>query len=322
LLNLSGATTAATIGSNDPDEGTGGTPVKTPGNFIPVSQGFFVVASGTGGTISFKNRQRIFHKESSGNSAFLGMNDKFSKADTNTPSIDDKDGRVDEDLRTKLRVALFSVNTIRRQLLATVDPNATTGVDFGYDGMHNESQLDDMFWLIDSDKFVIQGIDYINRETVLPLGIYTSDEGINSIILDSFDNAPEKMTVFLHDKALNIYHNIKDSNYDIYLPAGEHLDRFEITFTNRSPLGIEDSELSKIDVHYSNAIKSVVLINPTSKAIKSIETTNVLGQKTHTIQNVSNENYKEIEVKNLSSGAYIIKLITENGTVSKKVLVE
>lgn len=322
LLNLSGATTAATIGSNDPDVGTGGTPVKTPGNFIPVSQGFFVVASGTGGTISFKNRQRIFHKESSGNSTFLGMNDEFSKADTITPSIDDRDSRVDEDLRTKLRVALFSVNTIRRQLLATADPNATTAVDFGYDGMHNESQLDDMFWLIDSDKFVIQGIDDINRETVLPLGIYTSDEGTNSIILDSFENAPKKMTVFLHDKALNIYHNIKDSNYDIYLPAGEYLDRFEITFTNRSPLGIEDNELSKIDVHYSNGIKSVVLINPTSKAIKSIEITNVLGQKIHTIQNVSNENYKEIEVKNLISGAYIIKLITENGTVSKKVLVE
>src|SRR5210317_2180002 len=47
LLNLSGATTAASIGSNDPDVGSGGTPVKIPGNYIPVSQGFFVVASGS-----------------------------------------------------------------------------------------------------------------------------------------------------------------------------------------------------------------------------------------------------------------------------------
>jgi len=321
-LNLSGATTAATIGSNDPDVGTGGTPVKTPGNFIPVSQGFFVVADADGGTINFNNSQRIFHKESSGNSVFLGMNDEFDKNKNINPNTGNKEDRVTEDLRLKLRVALYSVNTIRRQLLVTADPNATLGVDFGYDGMHNESQLDDMYWLIEDDKFVIQGIDDITRETILPLGIYTSDDGYNSIILDALDNAPEKLKVYLHDKVLNIYHDLQEGSYDLYLSAGEYHDRFEVTFTNRTPLSIDENEINKLDVHYSNSLKSIVLINPTLQVIKSIEIVNVLGQTINTIYNMSNETYKEIEVKNLSSGTYIIKLNTENGTVTKKVLVE
>jgi len=325
-LNLSGMTTAATQGSNDPDVGVGGTPLKTPGNYIPVSQGFFVVADADGGTINFNNGQRIFHKESSGNSTFVGMNDEFSEGESMSPTesadTDDKEDRFDEDSRLKLRVALYSVNTIRRQLLTTVDENATSGVDFGYDGMHNESQLDDMYWIIEDDKFVIQGIDEITRETILPLGLYTSTDGMNSIILDELINDPEKLEVFLHDKALDVYHNLQGSSYDIYLPAGEYLDRFEVTFMDRTPLDIEENELNKLDIHYSNEMESIIIINPTLQQVESVEMTNMLGQTIYTLNNVLSKNHQEIELKNLSSGAYIINLKTQNGTVSKKVLVE
>ena len=75
-------------------------------------------------------------------------------------------------------------------------------------------------------------------------------------------------------------------------------------------------------MHYSNAIESIVLINPTMQSIKSIEMSNILGQSITVIKNITNESYKEIEVKNLSSGTYIIKLRTDNGSISKKVLVE
>lgn len=321
LLNLSGATTAATIGSNDPDVGSGGTPVKIPGNYIPVSQGFFVVASGSGGNINFNNGQRIYHKESSGNSTFVGMNNETSEEES--PIYNSVTNyNASNDSRLKLRIGFNSVNTIRRQILATVDPNATANIDWGYDGMNNESQMDDMYWLIENDKFVIQGIDAISTQTILPIGIHTDNDGNNSIVLDELENATENFDVFVHDKELNIYHNIKESDYTIYLAAGEYLDRFEITFSNQDALSTNDEELNKIDVHYSNAIESIVLINPTMQSIKSIEMSNILGQSITVIKNITNESYKEIEVKNLSSGTYIIKLRTDNGSISKKVLVE
>lgn len=321
LLNLSGATTAATYISNDPDVSAAGTPISPPGNFIPVSQGFFVVASASGGTINFNNGQRVFHKESSGNSTFVGMNDEVTEEGI-VLGLPSNIQRPENDSRLKIRIGFNSVNTIRRQLLTTVDQNATMGIDWGYDGAHNEDQIDDMFWMIDDEKFVIQGINEIDRETTLPLGLFTSDDGENKIMLDKIENELEKLEVFLHDKALNIYHDLTLGSYNIYLPAGEYLDRFEITFSDRTPLGVDDLELNNIDVHYSNAIESIVLINPTNQNVKSIEMTNILGQTIKVLQNISNENYKEIEVKNLSSGTYIIKLRTDNGSISKKVLVE
>jgi len=314
MLNLSGVTTAATLGSNDPDVGTGGTPVKTPGNYIPVSQGFFVVADSDGGTINFNNGQRIFHKESSGNSTFLGPNNGTSRTNSSDSEID---------LRAKLRLGFNSVNTIRRQLLVTADPNATANIDWGYDGKNNDAQIDDMFWLIENQQFVIQGIDDINTETVLPLGIYTANSGVNSIVLDELENAPSELNVYLHDKTLNIYHNLRDRAYGVTLPAGEYLDRFEITFSNQNTLGINDNiEATKLDVYYTNAKKSITLINPLYQEVKSIDILNTLGQVIHRFNNIPKLNHTEIKLITLSSGAYIIKLNTQEGTVSKKVLVE
>jgi hypothetical protein len=321
--NLSGGTPSAALGTSDPDVSTAGTPTKVPGRYIPVSQGFFVVAEGAGGTINFNNGQRVFHKESSGNSIFVGMNDEANKdKSAQNTGADNQNGATGGETRLQLRIGFDSVNTIRRQLLTTVDPNATAHVDWGYDGLYYETQMDDMFWLIDGGKYIIQGIDDINDQTVLPLGVYTDKEGTNTIVLDALNNAPESLNVYLHDKVLGVYHNLKESGYEMYLPAGEYLDRFEITFSNQDALGIEDNELSKLDVHYSNSIESIVVINPTLQSIKSIEIANVLGQKIQTINKASNENYMEIEVKNLSTGTYIIKLKTKNGIVTKKVLVE
>ncbi len=59
--------------------------------------------------------------------------------------------------------------------------------------------------------------------------------------------------------------------------GGENLVRFEIVFSPDA-LGIVENEFSIIDIHFSNELESIVLINPTYKDIKSIEMLNVLGQ--------------------------------------------
>lgn len=101
--NFSGAVAAASMGTNDPDVGTGGTPTKTPGRYIPVGQGFFVVGENTG-TINFNNGQRIFVKEGGSSSVFM------RNADATTSSQSSED--IDE--RMKFRFGFNSVNTIRR----------------------------------------------------------------------------------------------------------------------------------------------------------------------------------------------------------------
>ena len=58
------------------------------------------------------------------------------------------------------------------------------GVDFGYDGVYYDTQMDDMYWLIENDKFVIQGINELKDTSVLPLGFHVDSEGTNEIMID------------------------------------------------------------------------------------------------------------------------------------------
>jgi hypothetical protein len=316
LMNLSGATPSVTLGVPVPGVSNTGTARKTPGRYIPVGQGFFVVAD-AGGPVTFENDQRQFIKEDgtlNGASVFVRNSEALANLDETETSGDP---------RMKFRIGIYTVNTIQRQLLLTIDPNATVAVDQGYDGILNEDQMDDMFWMINGGKYIIQGSNDTEIDTTYPIGIKTETEGLNTISINGLENVPDTMDIFIHDIDNNIYHNLRESDYEIYLNAGEHLDRFEMTFRDATDtLGIDDNELNALEVFYSNDIESLVLLNPNFTHVKSIELFNIVGQSIHTIKDISELDYSEYKVKNLSSGTYIVKMNTVSGSVSKKVLVK
>ena len=312
--SLSGGVPAASMGTNDPDVGTGGTPTKIPGRYIPVAQGFFVTAE-TSGSIKFNNGQRAFQIEDGTNSVFVKSSNTKNAKTSNTKN---------KDTREKIRIGFNSVNTIRRQLLITADSKASIGYDWGYDAPYIDELKDDMYWLIDSSKYTIQGIDKITERTILPLGIHTKNKGLNSITIDKIENAPNNLKIYLHDKQLNLYHDLKQSNYEVYLEAGEYLNRFEVTFSNSQTLGTEDPSIidTPIHVYFLNEKKNIVIDNPGSKYIESIEMFNFLGQFMFKFEPETNKNHLEYNVSQIRTGVYIFKIKTEFGKISKKVIIK
>ncbi|WP_299555824.1 LamG-like jellyroll fold domain-containing protein [Seonamhaeicola sp.] len=313
--SLSGGVPAASMGTNDPDVGTGGTPTKTPGRYIPVGQGFFVTAE-TGGTIKFKNSQRIFQAEDGSNSVFMKSGKKGQA--TSTAKTTNQGG----DTRLKLRLGFYSVNTIRRQLLTTVDENTTIGYDWGYDALYNDTQMDDMYWMISDKKYAVQGINEITENTVLPIGIHTKNDGINSITMDALENAPADLEVYLHDKELEVYHDLKSGDYEIFLIAGEYLNRFEITFASSQSLHTNDVKNIPMQVYFSNKIDSIVILNPESLSIRSIEVLNLLGQSLFKFDTDTTQNYIKYKANQFVTGYYVLNIETEFSKISKKVLVK
>ena len=309
--NYSGAVAAASMGTNDPDVGTGGTPTKLPGRYIPVGQGFFVLAENSG-TINFNNGQRVFQKEGSASSVFV----------RNMSAQNSSDNQTSDD-RMKFRIGFNSVNTVHRQLLLTIDENTTEGVDWAYDAVLSEEQIDDMYWIINDEAYMVQANSEANVDTVYPLGVKTDSDGTNTITIDKLENVPSDVDIYLHDKVLEIYHDLRESDYSIFLNEGEYQDRFEITFGTNNLLGIDDQENKTLDVVYSNDIEKIVLINPNLIEVTSIELFNIMGQLVKQLENISESGYSEYDVENLSTGTYIIKLYTASGSVStKKVLVK
>lgn len=320
--NLSGSIAApfSMTGTSDADVSQTGSGTKAPGRYIPVGQGFFVVAD-NGGTINFNNGQRIFKKESAANGEF------FRTANQNTTTVSNQ--TTDEvDTRHKLKLGFDSAGEQHRQLLLTIDENTTPGVDWGYDATTYEYKNDDMFWGIENNFYVIQASNLTIENPNFPLIVYTSEDGNNTIKIDELINFEENQYVYLHDIELDFYQNLKEGDYEIFLNAGYYDTRFEIVFSERNlnqnqSLSTDDEILNEaqIDIRYANNIDKIVLINPHGLQVKTIQVFNILGQEIISIDKIESGNYTEYNVGTLSSGPYIIKLNTVSGSVSKKVLV-
>ena len=312
LYNYSGGIPTASYGTNDPDVATGGTPTKLPGRYIPVSQGFFVYSPG-GGTITFENDQRVFEKEGA-TSVFVRMANNEVDQPTN----------YNEDTRMKFRIGFNSTNTIHRQLLLTVDENASNGYDWGYDGRLNSVQIDDMFWMLEGEKYGIQGTNEVTAESVFPLGIHARDDGLNSIQIDHLENVPDHVEIYVRDNELNHYHDLRVSEYEFDLTAGDHLERFDLVFSNRqSSLDVSDVGFSEsFDIYYNNNSSNLVIRNSDLTEIRKIELYSIIGQSIYRSKNIELQDNLEIKINNLSSGTYIVNLDTASGKISKKVLVE
>ncbi len=314
--SLSGGVPAASIGTNHPDVGTGGTPTKTPGRYIPVGQGFFVKAE-TAGTLVFKNSQRIFQLEDGTNSLFV----KQIKTKSRNNSL--KSNNISSDSRLKLRLGFYSVNTLRRQILTTVDEKSTPALDWGYDAVNNDTQIDDIYWMIEDNKCIVQGINEIIEGTILPLGIHTKKDGINMLTIDALENAPEDLEIYLHDKEMGTFHDLKSGTAEIFLMAGEYLNRFEITFSKSQTLSNDSKDKNRfIEVYFSNEKNSIIIDNPDSKEIKSVEMLNILGQSIFKFNLNTTQNYIEYKANQFTSGYYILNIETEFSKISKKVLVK
>lgn len=288
---------------------------KVPKQYIPVSQGFFVTAD-AGGTVTFKNSQRIFKTEASDPSLFLKgekTKGKSRAAKTNEPDDD----------RQKIRLMLDSPKGYHRQLLVGVDTHATSGIDKGYDAPLIEDNVEDLFWIFNDKNFVIQATDNFDDNQILPLGIKINQEGLASIKIDELENIDSSKTIYLHDKELNIYHDLKASKYDVHLAAGEYLTRFEIAFSKASQtLSTNETNKNQIEVYFSNEENNVIVHNPNAQLIESVEMINILGQSLFKFEINSNDDYLKYRASQIKIGTYILKIETEYGKLSKKVLIK
>ncbi|WP_055447046.1 GEVED domain-containing protein [Lacinutrix mariniflava] len=307
VYNLSGGTPAI-----QHDYATGGTTggivgIKRPRRYIPVGQGFFVDGL-TSGDVKFENNQRIFVKETGNTSSW------FFRSSNNTTNED----YAVEDLRPKFRFGFKSPETYQRQILLTVDENATGDYDWGYDAKMDENNVEDMYWEFANNKFLIQGTNETLPTTVLPIAVKTLNGGIVEISIDVLENVDSALDIYLKDN--NIYHNLRDSAYITTVETGVITNRFEIVFTpDPALLSVEDFQENNNISMYANG-GYLTINNPLSKEINNIQVINMLGQVVLESQVNTSDSKIKIPMR-LQTGAYIFMLKSTNFVITKKVII-
>jgi hypothetical protein len=230
MYNFSGGVPNATLGTSSPDVNQGGIATKRPERFVTVAQGFFVRGV-TNGTISFRNDQRQFVTEASGSSLFVSApgNDAGSNAYSGYNSF--------SDTRPKISIGIDCPSTIHRQLLLTIDPNASMNYDHAFDGIQIDEQREDMSFILGTDKLPIQGIHAMDINYELPLMVKLRSIGSITIKLDDAENVAPTQQIFLKDAVLGTYTDLMSEDYTSpSLAAVTSTTRYSIVFEDPTTL--------------------------------------------------------------------------------------
>ena len=313
-LNLSGGSPAAS-GTSIGDLPTDPSDLKVPGQYIPVAQGFFTNSDGDGGKIKFNNGQRYFVPESSGDAIFM----KYSNAKTSTSSI----AKAQKDTRPKFRLGFNAPQVSHRQLLLTIDKNTSDGVDWGYDGEMNGVVADDMFWVLDNKKYVIQALPDANIDREIPLGIIMGKTGLATIKIDALENVDSSVDLYIKDALIGKTYKINNEPFEITLEAGTYTNRFSLTFAPQEVLDIEDQILEKgVLVFMDNTAGEIKIKNTIQAELLSVQLYNSLGQLQNTWdKNLQGQNLS-LPVTKLATGMYLVQIKTNTGAITKKIIIE
>jgi hypothetical protein len=327
LTLVGGVAPEAPIGITDV-----GTSTKMSYQFIPVGQGFFVNGydGGAGSNpIIFNNNQRAFVKENSVDDLSVPISNTLFKNSTSSSKAktidhfnDNSNDIVFNNYNTKIRLGFNTVNKFHRQLLlGFMNEAATDGIDLGYDGYQIDTQENDMYFLIDDWEYTIQGVGTFDVNKSYPLGVKSDTIGKVRFMVDTTEFLPSNISLWIHDKETATFHDITKSAVEVNLAPGTYNSRFELTFKTEKSVVTEENNLQEsMLLIYNNDLKKKLCITKNQEiTIKEVSVYNILGQRLISVDKVTDLDTIEIPF-NVQRGAYIVKVNTNRGTITQKIL--
>ena len=311
-------TATGTPAASHPDISQIGSGTKTPGQYISVGQGFYVISSAAGGKVVFKNSQRAFEKEGGASSVFFRGSQQKGQMSRETTAND----------KMIIRLGFKSPNGYHRQIAAVFNMDgATDGFDKGYDGKSSDVLPNDSFFIQDNNYYVIQAYGDFNEEREIPLVIIidaNNDGGIQKIMIDDLENIPSETALYIKDNESGETFDIKNQTFEISLNTGVYKDRFSLVFRSQEVLSVEDEDLIKngLLAYMNNGTSTVTIKNTTDAEINKVTLFNTIGQPVKIWTKGLSNNEINLPVNNISTGVYIIKIETNKINVSKKIIIE
>jgi hypothetical protein len=283
--------------------GLGDATYTAPPQYIAVGQGFYVSATASGGTFSFENSQRLY---SANNHFFKGQSTK-----TAIPNF-------------KLGFDYTNADEakIHRQLGINFKEGNTFAYESGYDSQTFDLQDTDVFWDFSEieTSLIIAGVGAIDAQLQIPIGLKIDTDKPVIISIDDKENM-DGYNIYLVDLLTGQIFNLETAK-ELNLSKGTYTDRFALIFGG-SALGVDDQEiLNKILVYTDNSNNDIVIKNNNNQTIKKVELYNLLGQKVKEWKKLDQNFETRLSTSELSSAVYLIKLSTDTGNISKKVILK
>ena len=158
--------------------------------------------------------------------------------------------------------------------------------------------------------FVTDGMSLVKEEVKeLPyyatLNVRSEQDTLMTFVADKI---PEGYRVSLIDGEQTIEMN-EGSRYETNISAGENADRFKLLIQNNVGL----NQVSQTDITITNSNRHVAI---SAEAISNVEVFNALGQRVYQTK------ASTFTLSGVQSGVYVVRVSTDKGTKSQKIVVE
>ncbi len=298
-------------GSTGGEEGT-----KRPTRYLPVGQGFLteIVADGT---VTFKNSQRVFVKESDANGTYdQGAVFLRTSGDTDTET---------EAIMQKLRLEFNSVNgpEARRELLLGFSNHTTDAFDYGFEARNASLGHDDLSLILEDELLLIQAYASITNDKIIPLHLKTSGTYNYSIKATDFENIDDNQEVYLKDNLTGAFYDLKaEQAYEFSSNEGQFNNRFEIVFQNQEEtLSSQGNSLHDYKIYVDNTLDKLYVKGLQNNA-DELYIYNILGQAMQEFSNVEASQLESgLNLQNITSGAYVVYLSVDSKVTTKKIII-
>ena len=259
----------------------------TSGNVIPATNGFMVEVSLAPGSLTIPASKRVHSSQA------------FYK-NTEYPYV-------------KLKANNLDIPSFQESQLL-FNPESTTGYEREFDGHFLAGYAPLFYSLIDDQPISVNSMPDLKGTTAVPF-TFIKNDGLNFSI-EMYEVENMEMDVWLLDKKLNNNHNL--SQNPLYLFTAFEQDDHERFVIQFAPVGIEEeiSSQSNIQVWASN--KTIHILNPENQ-IGEVRILNLFGQQVAQAKLTGDTN-QQIHL-NVPTGCYLVNVVSEEGVVTRKVVV-
>lgn len=287
------------FGDNAPTEPN--SVVNTPTKYIGAGQSFFAkgIANGTT-TANFKNTMR----ETANNMQFF----RPSMQETMMSPIS----------QHKVWLNLTNDQGAFSQTLVGYIPEATNGLDWGFDGdLFGGNYV--AFYSIESGRnLAIQGRALpFQASDEVPLGFMTTLSGDFNIAIDHLYDFEDR-DIFLEDKETDTLHNLKLGAYTFAATAGTYNERFVLKYSANINLDVPSLQIEK-PIVYKDHENSIVVKSGISE-LHRISIYDVTGRSVYDKTGI---NTNEISINNITMAKQflIVNVVTTDGKMSSQKLI-
>lgn len=227
---------------------------------------------------------------------------------------------TNEDTIDRFKLNMTGSNDVFSQILVAYMPETTLGYDRMYDAGRNSVSTAQLYSILEEDgrRLAINARPNFENTDVVPVGIRKNNTNLETFVISISDKegvfTNPNVTVYLHDKIANTYHDLNSGDFTFTTAETQLNARYEIVYQNSvlsnedfvAPEAIVVLNDNTLSVSSPNTISNIIVYDVTGRVVQKFESID---------ENTFSGSF------NHAKSVYIARIYFEDGSIVSKKLI-